>query len=510
MDISKSKTLILGTSNSIKKDGYYSFLSGNSLFKRESIGDCSSIVGIYNLLKRQDFSDTKYAILDFFVNEITFIINDNYPLEWCVSTFSFCIKYLVENDVIPIILLIDKKNFSWLENFHELISSKLNIPVINTAAILSKFSFDPYGGDSLHLNPNASKIVADHIIKKINELDQDNNYLEKIQIPTEIQNISFTNLEKEFPIDKNEHIQNSLLSLDLYNLKNDKTLLVKSNNYLCGIIYYTDAFTSYCTFTQIDSNYSITKNLHHKFFRPIVVARSIGYSEENKQICGDFSISLDSTNQCTEKTHNSVDNTENTNEKHLLINDLIFSNVNLRQQGKKILLALNMENIIYKYKFWHLVLRKNVNTMQIEEILTNIASFNTEPEYLYYILKFKRPQIDKFKNFNKNKYSNYYTPYLLGKNSTNIDDLNYFFNEVFKLKQNYPELYYDYAFKLFKLNYLNESLIAVEKSIELNSDFKPSIDLREIIVEKLKQNDAATNNVLQFASKLFLIKSNKT
>src|SRR5574344_2174575 len=161
-----------------------------------------------------------------------------------------------------------------------------------------------------------------------------------------------------------------------------------------------------------------------------------------------------------------------------------------------------MENIIYKYKFWHLVLRKNVNTMQIEEILTNIASFNTEPEYLYYILKFKCPQIDKFKNFNKNKYSNYYTPYLLGKNSTNIDDLNYFFNEVFKLKQNYPELYYDYAFKLFKLNYLNESLIAVEKSIELNSDFKPSIDLREIIVEKLKQNDAATNNVLQFCKEI--------
>lgn len=120
----KDKILILGTSNSLLKDGYGAKLLSNSKFERYSIGDTTNLSGIYNLLRIKELSKYKYAILDFYVNELTFMVSINYPFTWIVSSFMCLIKYLISEGVLPIIVIIDKDGFRWLGSYQRQIANK--------------------------------------------------------------------------------------------------------------------------------------------------------------------------------------------------------------------------------------------------------------------------------------------------------------------------------------------------------------------------------------------------
>ena len=114
------KNLIIGTSNSIIKNSYYSFLDSNK-FDRCSIGDTTSLSGVYTLLNKTDLQNYKFAIIDFNVNEQNYMMNSSYPLEWCISSFCFILKTLINNKIIPIILILEYEYSNWLESYQKII-----------------------------------------------------------------------------------------------------------------------------------------------------------------------------------------------------------------------------------------------------------------------------------------------------------------------------------------------------------------------------------------------------
>ena len=496
--------LILGTSNSLLKNGYGSILLKNKRYSRISIGDTTSLSGIYNILmlEKEDLLKYKYAILDFNVNEISFILSGKYPFKWAIVSFCYLLKYLIENEIIPIILLIHRKGFLWLESFQSVIAKSLNLPIIDIVYNIDQLDIDLHPNDSVHYSSEAQLLVAKTIEKKIEDLDC--HYLSYVKL---IKNITFPDFFSKFKMSllnkkdiisnniSNITIKNSLFNTSPYIIKENDTFIVEQKNFLVAIVYWSDSNTPYVKFSC--NNNEIIKNMQNKVTKPLLIVRSIGYTDEHSQV-GNGQISLQLLKEITlpllenkkifEYTHNSNENIKLLDKDvNLLLENLIFSNEKISFIGEKLIKYFSLTQLDIVYQLWYLLKLKPETYLKglIFNKIKKLTNFTDSIEYLYYLAKYeKKDNVFEKISFQSIKNSYYYL--LLGNFfSSNLDKIKFFFNKAIELNPIESDYRYIYALKLYCYNDYINALKQVNISIHLKDNYSKAIELKNKIINTL-------------------------
>ena len=512
------KALILGTSNSITKDGYGSLLVKDSNFKRCSIGDTTSLSAVYNILKLENLNNYKYAILDFNVNEVTFMLSFNYPFKWVVSTFSFTIKKLLENNVLPIVVSIYKDGYTWLESYQQKIADYFNFPFIDLKNEMLNYHASAYSNDTVHYIKDIQIILANKIRATICDYEKFTQTefdcvinLMKSKIPAELYELNFYTLNSQIiKLQSNDilpeiNVHNSLVDLSLYELKDSK-ISFTGNGYLCGLAYWSDSYTSYI---KIKSNNRILyKNLHNKSQKPILVVRSIGYSSDQffcqypVEVNCDNEISkiknLSSVSNLLEYTHNSVDN--DSVDKHLLFDDFIFSNINLNVAGANLVQKFNLYDCENKYSVWYKLKSKNlnINRMKLLDQIKSIHDYLCSPEWCFYVCKFERKNLRLVNAIKLVQTDCFYFYTLVGQFlCTELNDKILYFKKALSLCPNDFSTAFLIAETYYKFDKFEESLSSINNCLLLKPESKKALDFKEIVISKLSSKIHLASNETQ-------------
>lgn len=463
--------VVLGTSNAILKNGYYTYLKMNTEFNidRYSIGDTTSISGVYNILT-YDIYKYDYAVIDFNLNEIKFMVEKNYPPEWCVSTFIYLLSKLVEHNVVPIVLGLWHEDYSYLPSYQEEICKKYNIPFINMR-YLEIFGKNLYS-DKAHYIPEFQSLIAEKIIISIYKSDI--NRIKKIDIGE----LEFSLLSQKTYFSMNSvdffRRKNSLLEKNLYKLNKDSSISVLQKDILCGIAYWNDKNTVNSTTIKYEND-KIIKNLRisHNGF----IVRSIGFKDEIRN----FEIIIDESKEYSEETINSVDR-EGT---YLCINDLIFTNKHLNKCGRMFIIRDSIDQIISIYKF--ICSLKNNNFIEAKEYLDKIKIDNTfyKSLLLYEEKKYNEciKELTAYEfNFNWIKY------YILAKSYEKLNIIEEVINNYKKslcYNTSHLDVLLEYSIYLDKNKMYNEAISLLELSNFINKNWKGGLKRLSIIYNKI-------------------------
>ena len=477
------KNLIIGTSNSNIKNSYYSFLDSNK-FDRCSIGDTTSLSGVYTLLNKTDLQNYKFAIIDFNVNEQNYMMNSSYPLEWCISSFCFVLKTLINNKIIPIILILEHESSNWLESYQKIICKNLKINYIDISQVTNDYPQVPYA-DSSHYIKEIQKIIADKITHTVESINYNDYTYPKL--PKEIETLEFftqkqvINFSNDFLPNKTIKCTTSLISVVAQNISKKLTVRIPNNYYLCGLAYWHNNDTPIISIQQLNSNVAISKNLHLKYTKGFFV-RSVGY--QNNQIKGDFSIELSQDSKIMEPTQNEIQY-NNSNESSLLLVDIIFSNQELFNSGKNLINYFNLKLIKCDYTLINAV---NSNYYPKTELI--IAKNNFRLSYLHFLLtsKSKISKTDLLK-YSEKVMDSYYKFFLIGNYlSDNLEQIMSNFHKALKLKSNYLHLYYVFACTLANKGYYDYAIQIISEGLDLNASWAAGLKRKNLIKEKLENN----------------------
>lgn len=471
------RVAVLGTSNAILKNGYYTYLKQNTKFNidRYSIGDTTSMSGVYNILT-YDIYKYEYAIIDFNLNEIKFMVEKNYPPEWCVSTFIYLLGKLIEHDVIPIVLGLWHEDYSHLPSYQEEICRKYNITFIDMR-YLEAFGKNLYS-DKAHYIPEFQSLIAEKIItaiydsdiSKIKKID-----LEELEFSLLSQKINFSLKSVDFFRRKN-----SLLEKNLYKLNKNSSILVHQDDILCGVAYWSDQNTTNSTTIKYENN-KIVKNLRisHDGF----IVRSIGFRSEIKN----FEIILDGSKQYNEETVNSVDRKGI----YFCINDLIFANKNLNECGKNFIIRDNINQIIIIYKFIHCL--KSKNLLKAKEYLNNIKIDNQL--YKSFLLYEEKKYDECIKELNLYEpellWVKYYTLAKSYQKLNIADEAINNYKKSLSYNTSHLDILLEYSIYLDKNKKYNEAISFLELSNFINKNWKGGLKRLSIIYNKIGNRNMA-------------------
>lgn len=302
------KIAILGTSNTIKANGYPNFLSKmQTSVQNLGIGDVSGLYAIYYLSKNSDITDTfDYIIFDYCINEITFLNNDYFSEDNIIFNTIGILSFFINTKAKPIFLLLSPKNndHTHFETYKNILNF-FKIDYIDLYKEFSEVDKDKLYESNTHYSPHYQKIIANKIFNFISNDSREKKYEISLKNYYEKYPINFSTINKKrintINISK-EKIKSSILEDEVLVLTEKSAISIQNNEYPLGVIFWSVPNIN----STIYLNYfdkSVVKNLSLKW-KKVLSCRSLQFIS-NSDICISLS-SIDSKEILTERTHNEI------------------------------------------------------------------------------------------------------------------------------------------------------------------------------------------------------------
>lgn len=302
------KIAILGTSNTIKANGYPNFLSKmQTSVQNLGIGDVSGLYAIYYLSKNSDITDTfDYIIFDYCINEITFLNNDYFSEDNIIFNTIGILSFFINTKAKPIFLLLSPKNndHTHFETYKNILNF-FKIDYIDLYKEFSEVDKDKLYESNTHYSAHYQKIIANKIFNFISNDSREKKYEISLKNYYEKYPINFSTINKKrintINISK-EKIKSSILEDEVLVLTEKSAISIQNNEYPLGVIFWSVPNIN----STIYLNYfdkSVVKNLSLKW-KKVLSCRSLQFIS-NSDICISLS-SIDSKEILTERTHNEI------------------------------------------------------------------------------------------------------------------------------------------------------------------------------------------------------------
>lgn len=367
----------------------------------------------------------------------------------------------------------------------------------------------PYRNDSVHYNSEVQDILFNKILSTINKLDNTGFVLPKLDaFPEILQRLEISNLNSTMIEDAENFLKitkkNTIFSLDLYEINKLKKFSINSSNKVIALVYYSDERTSSICIEQ--NGNKIIKNIHHKHPKPLLTVRSIGYVNDLLSF-GNISISVESNIlDSTELTYNTIQN-NSCQDPHVLISDILFSNIDLRECGNQLIDCLDLHDYEIKYKLWYF-LKQNKNTYNESQIISLLNSlkddYKCSAEYLYYLQKYNKKNSVSHMFYKNILTENYYLYQLIAMFFlSNVEEKIVFYKKAISICKNDFSLLLVYAETLYKASYLYEALEAINNSLKIKESDARALNLKlKILIALSNQHYSIYKNYLSEVDKI--------
>lgn len=198
------KIAVLGTSNSIMRNGYTYTLSNKEteVIKNISIGSSHSTVIPQQLIKLDEI-EFDVLIIDISVNELRAFSRskDLYNLKTSENIYNYLLCWCHKKNVIPVFLILPTNvksfNHKVITEFYEKLCIKNKQFYFNGYHYLDRLSqltnrsFDSFFNDPLHLNQLTASTLGRHLAHKISELFDTNKTKDIIITENEVDYLEF-------------------------------------------------------------------------------------------------------------------------------------------------------------------------------------------------------------------------------------------------------------------------------------------------------------------------------
>ena len=301
------KVAILGTSNSVMRNGYVHYLKLYDDIEVISfgVGDTSSIYGVYKILTTDILDSFDCCIIDYSINEYIFMDN-GFPQERVIFNVLSVISMFNKKKCVPCFILLSPQHIPTItNNLYRHIFEHINCPYIDFDRLFHPIKQNIYSSPS-HYNAEFQEVIAHKLHNSII-----NNFFFNKKIDYDFFDtypICFRTLLKDnIPSNINTlhraNHKSSLLSVNSYLMSFNDILTIESTElYIIAIIYWNSDSQSTVFFKS--PNITLKKNFRLKW-GGLLTCRSIINS-----IKGNMSLMMHCNRKeeyINEHTHNSVD-----------------------------------------------------------------------------------------------------------------------------------------------------------------------------------------------------------
>lgn len=262
------KIAILGTSNSVLRDGYTKSLSQIHHVDNYAIGACCFSLAIHDIDKYKIAENYDYAIFDFCINDHQYLLSKWIGLEHLNQIHYNVTKHLASSKTVPIFIALPNKLFcdDASKNKGYLIHRKLCEnngiilvdgyrfieEILNINAKFKNMLFI----DNIHLKRTVAQYLGD-IALEIIELIEKYFYQEIETSDTSFFTKEFSNYAPNL---ERICINTSIRNIDAVKVKRNDCIYLKENGYLSGLLI--DANNSKARISLKSENNEIIKNLY--------------------------------------------------------------------------------------------------------------------------------------------------------------------------------------------------------------------------------------------------------
>jgi hypothetical protein len=287
------KVAVVGTSNSVLKDGWVTRFRGlnpSMEVHNYSLGATTSLWGSYIVEKKNIASEYDYCVIDFCINEEQFFRFGLHDQACCAAYLAALLEKFHGKRCIPIVLIFTRLPYAnELDNIHvrsiyRWLCREYGIRTIDVSGLFQKLMVDLHRPkeefylrvetdrkyDSNHYCPSAQTIIASLVSEVISK--------EKEQKVGHHHDISIVDLDKskiEFFGCDAKTCRTSLHECTTMRLCAGSKVRVVSDQFLCGIVYWSEATTGMAYFD----------------FGDIVIKKNLKVRWDNKQFINHFPVS---------------------------------------------------------------------------------------------------------------------------------------------------------------------------------------------------------------------------
>ena len=279
------KIALVGTSNSIMKDGYGQFLQELLPGQVDSLGlgACSSINAVFSLLKYDIVDRYEYVVFDFCINDFDYEKRKHINKYSILSYWVFVFGRLINSKTTPVFLLLPNESYDLslgivydrgIIDFYIKIAKLFNIEYVDMSAVFEGVSLeDLYRDRGGHYASRYQKQIANCII------DITNKRKRRIRHVRHMDEIQFF-IYKNRLSDTKKIIETSLRSMECYeiNTKNQQDIAFPQNgSYIAGMMFWSSGLSGkQCGLVYI-SNDSTTIQKNFNLISKGFFAREIAY-----------------------------------------------------------------------------------------------------------------------------------------------------------------------------------------------------------------------------------------
>lgn len=391
------KIALIGTSNSIIKNGYYHKLSGmlpKGVVDRYSLGATTSLTASYMIRKYNIADRYDFVILDFNINEYKAFFDEGLPPEHCVSFFSNACLNLIGKKCKPLVLILKDEEFEFVESYQERFATFFDIPTI-TLDDLGNLPFQRYS-DTAHYRDRVQTLIAEKIYTSIC------NYKTHYPSEPELKNFNLRLLSEPWT-DGSVKISNvgiskfhnSICSFNDLVLSSSSEIQVSTPGWnLKGILFFSDIETEQYVYIAKDSGEVLRKQLNLDYKKSGYFTRLIDWKYDLGFSNFTFCTCLDSDISCLDETVLGGNSSSNKSSTEFRLVDMLFVDTDVVDYGKSVIKALGLEGHIASIKTF-----AEGCEVSVESFIARYHSYSTEEKCL--ILKKKVPHIKQGAIFKK-------------------------------------------------------------------------------------------------------------
>ena len=234
------KIALVGTSNSIMKDGYGQFLQELLPGQVDSLGlgGCSSINAVFSLLKYDIVDKYEYVVFDFCINDFSFEKAKSINKFLLISYWSFIFNILRRSKTTPVLLLLPNMHYCRdIVDFYIAISDFFNIEYVDISFLFSSISRENLFRDSMgHYCVEYQKQISRAILDVMNRQKRDIRYVPLMEdIEFSLSKCKLSDVQKE--------VSTAIRKMQCYEINTQNSpdiVFPQDGRYISGMLFWSN------------------------------------------------------------------------------------------------------------------------------------------------------------------------------------------------------------------------------------------------------------------------------
>ena len=234
------KIALVGTSNSIMKDGYGQFLQELLPGQVDSLGlgGCSSINAVFSLLKYDIVDKYEYVVFDFCINDFSFEKAKSINKFLLISYWSFIFNILRRSKTTPVLLLLPNMHYCRdIVDFYIAISDFFNIEYVDISFLFSSIPRENLFRDSMgHYCVEYQKQISRAILDVMNRQKRDIRYVPLMEdIEFSLSKCKLSDVQKE--------VSTAIRKMQCYEINTQNSpdiVFPQDGRYISGMLFWSN------------------------------------------------------------------------------------------------------------------------------------------------------------------------------------------------------------------------------------------------------------------------------